>query len=228
MISKWYELKEEAITLRKKGISIGSIEQQLGIPRSTLSGWFQNIQLTHNQKKRLRQQWENGLVKARRSAITWHNAEKAKRLSEAQNQALETLKGIDAHDQRILEIALALLYLGEGSKTLETSMGSSDPLILKFFLICLKKIYHMDPVKIRCELHLRADQDPKKAVRFWSKELKLPISNFKYISVDQRTTGSKTYSHYQGVCQIRCGTVAIQRKLINLANIFCKRAIIEK
>jgi len=38
MKSKWYELKPDAIKLRKKGFSIGKIERRLGIPRSTLSG----------------------------------------------------------------------------------------------------------------------------------------------------------------------------------------------
>jgi len=61
--------------------------------------------------------------------------------------------------------------------------------------------------------------------RFWAKELKLPIVNFKRVQIDKRTKGSKTYPHYKGVCNIRCGNIAIQRKLINIGNIFCQKTI---
>ena len=53
MKSKWYELKENAIKLRQQGFSIGKIERDLGIPRSTLSGWLKNIKLTARQKELL-------------------------------------------------------------------------------------------------------------------------------------------------------------------------------
>lgn len=226
MQSKWYELKEKALALRKKGLSIGTIERRLGIRRSTLSGWFKNVELTSAQKTRLHQQWKDGLIKARKKAVKWHNAEKEKRLCTARNEALETIRNIEITDKHIVEVALALLYLGEGSKaTIETGMGSSDPLILKFFLTCLRKIYNVDTAKIRCELHLRADQDREEMIRFWARELALPIRNFTYVSVDKRTAGSRTYSRYKGVCQIRCGTVAIQRKLVNIANMFCEATI---
>ena len=56
---KWYEKspwqlkKQEAIRLRKKGISIRKIEQRLGIRRSTLDGWFKNIRLSDAQNEKL-------------------------------------------------------------------------------------------------------------------------------------------------------------------------------
>ncbi len=50
-------------------------------------------------------------------------------------------------------------------------MGSSDPLILKFFVHCLRNIYQVPDDKIKCELHLRADQNPDEILSFWSKEL---------------------------------------------------------
>ena len=37
-----------------------------------------------------------------------------------------------------------------------------DPLILKFFIKALNKNYGITPNKIKCELHLRADQNPQK------------------------------------------------------------------
>lgn len=225
MISKWFHLKEKAIVLRQNGCSIRHIEKQLKIPRSTLSGWFKMIVLTHQQKDKLRKEWLNALGKARQKAVIWHHDQKNKRLEQAKTQASEILSKIDMLNPQIVELALAMLYLGEGFKKSVTALGNSDPLILKFFLFILLNIYHLDPKKIRCELHLRADQNPQKMKRFWSQELNLSIENFKSISIDQRTKGSKTYSIYKGVCIIRCGNVAIQRKLLFLANMFCNNVI---
>lgn len=226
MLSKWFHLKEKATTLRQNGFSIRYIEGQLKIPRSTLSGWFKTIVLTHQQKNRLRKEWLNALHKARKKALIWHHEQKNKRLEQAKIQASEILKKIDMSNLPIIELTLAMLYFGEGFKKSDsTALGNSDPLILKFFLFILLNIYHIDSKRIRCELHLRADQNPEKMKRFWSQKLNLPIENFKSISIDQRTKGSKTYSTYKGVCIIRCGHVAIQRKLLFLAEQFCNKVI---
>jgi hypothetical protein len=122
----------------------------------------------------------------------------------------------------ITELALAILYLGEGTKAKgETSMGSSNPLILKFFITCLRNIYSVPENKIKCELHLRADQNPKKMIEFWSNELHVAKENFTKPYRDKRTEGKVTYDSYKGVCLIRCGQVAIQRKLVYIAKHFC-------
>jgi len=228
MKSKWFKLKPKAIYLRKRGYSIRRIEHRLMIPRSTLNGWFKDIKLNKKQKEKLLENWKNGLIKARKGAVIWHNAQKEKRIKEAEKSALETLKKIDLNDKNILEFALAFLYLGEGAKNnSETALGSSSPLILKFFLSLLINIYNINIEKISCDLSLRADQNPDEIKRFWSKELELPLSCFKQAHLDKRTEGKKTYSYYKGVCNIRYGNVAIQRKLIFIANLFCQK-IIEK
>jgi hypothetical protein len=78
-------------------------------------------------------------------------------------------------------------------------------------------LYDLDIEKIRCELYLRYDQDPEDLKRHWAKELSLPLSNFKQVNIDKRTIGRETYDHYKGVCSLRCGNVAIQRRLVFLA-----------
>ncbi len=202
------------------------IERKYGIARSTLSSWFKKIKLTQAQKKKLIQNSNTALVIARKKAILWHNKQKQQRIEEAKQQALRTFKKINIKNKYILELALAILYLGEGGKTnSETNIGSSNPSILKFFLSCLKKIYNFDIKKIKCELHLRADQNPESTKRFWAQELKLPLNNFKQVTIDKRTLGSKTFSYYKGVCALRCGNVAIQRRLLYLANLFCREII---
>lgn len=106
-------------------------------------------------------------------------------------------------------------------------MDNSDPLILKFFIPVLSRVYNLDKRKFRYELHLRADQDPATLKQYWSKQLGTPISHFKYVSIDKRTKETKTYIEYKGVCLIRCSNVAIQRKSVYLSRKFCEKVINE-
>lgn len=228
MISQWYDIKKKALALRRAGNSLGHIHQLLNIPRSTLSGWFRTIVLTANQKNKLDKNWREGLIKARKKAVMVHNEQKRQRFVIAQEKALEVLNQIDSNSSAILDVTLATLYLGEGSKKNGTGMGNSDPLILKFFIKVLQKNYNISISKLCCELHLRADQDMHKMKEYWSTTLEIPLENFKSVSFDKRTLGSKTYPNYNGVCLIRYGDVAIQRKLMYLSKLFCEKVITQK
>lgn len=221
MISKWANQKSKAVALRHEGHSIGDVERILGIPRSTLSGWFRSVPLTKRQQDRLRRRAKEGLIRARAGAVRWHNAQKKDRLKKAAQMGEEVLKRIP-RDATTLELALAFLYLGEGSKKrIGTALGSSETRIVKFFIRCLRQIYAVPVESIKCYLHLRADQDPKKMERYWSRKLSLSSTNFGKASIDKRTLGNPTYPHYKGVCLVECGRVDIQRRLMYIANGFC-------
>lgn len=225
MRSKWTHIKEEAISLRRQGCSLKDIESRLGIARSTLSGWLRTVELTSQQRVKLDLRWRNALIDARKKAVAWHNAEKAKRFEIAIKSANMSLSLIK-NDICTIELALALLYLGEGfKKNYGLGMGNSDPLILKFFLKAISDIYKIDRNKVRYDLHLRADQDPDEMRKFWSKELGIPQSRCITVSMDKRTIGRPTYSDYKGVCVINCGNIAIQRKLVYLSRAFCEQVI---
>lgn len=222
MKSKWYDLKETAIELRKNGVSMTVIERKFGIPRSTLSGWFKGIPLTEEQRTKLMKNSYDGWKRARVKAHEWHRTQKALRLLTAKQEAIKTLGKIELTDE-VLDLAFAMLYLGEGAKNGTTSLASSDPKILKFVLKVLERNYGVTKDMVRCELHLRADQDPETSKQYWSLELGVPLDRFRGCYIDQRSAGRPTYEHYKGVCVLYCGSVAIQRKLIYLYNLFCEK-----
>jgi hypothetical protein len=222
MTSKWFHLKETVIELRKTGMSMTTIERKYGIPRSTLSGWFKSVELSASQRTRLMKNSQDGWLKAREKAAEWHRAQKALRLLQAKKEALETLEKIQLTDE-VLDLAFAMLYFGEGAKNGMTSLASSNPTILRFVLAVLKRNYNVTPEMIRCDLHLRMDQNPEILKEYWSKELSIPLEQFKYVAFDKRSEGKPTYDHYKGVCVVSCYKVAIQRKLIYLYNLFCDK-----
>ncbi len=215
--------------MRKHGASIRDVKKRLEIPRSTLSGWFKSVALSSYHRKILKKKGKKALVVARKKAVVWHNAQKAERIARASLAATETLRKLDLARNEIVELALAFLYLGEGAKkAIGTIMGNSDPLILKFFVFGLQKVYQVPLVDIKCELHLRADQNSETMKRYWSKTLGIPLVNFGASVVDLRTKGTTTYPHYKGVCVVRCSRVAIQRKLLYIARGFCEHVAAQK
>ena len=82
-------------------------------------------------------------MKARIKASEWHRAQKDLRLQKAEIDAKETLDKIIINDE-LVELALAMLYLGEGAKNGKTAIGSSGPLVPKFFLAILIRKYKVD------------------------------------------------------------------------------------
>ncbi len=223
MVSKWAHLKERAVKMRKRGASVRDIEKHLGIPRSNLSYWFRGIVLSKHHAQLLRKRHEEALITARKEAVKWHNSQKARRLDAARMDALKTLAQINITQREIVELALAILYLGEGAKKNSfTAMGNSDPRILRFFVDSLSYLYNIPRSQFKCHLHLRADQNPQALARYWSAQLDIPIENFLKPLIDKRTLGTKTYPTYKGVCAVSCGRVAIQRKLMYIATTFCE------
>jgi hypothetical protein len=222
MKSKWFEYKTEACELRRQGVSMTVIEQRYGIPRSTLSGWFRDIKLTEPQRTRLMKNQQDGWKKARENAVKWHNKQKQDRLLQADQQAAKTIEHATITPE-LLDITLAMLYFGEGAKNGTTSMSNSNPLALRFMLSVLYVNYGITPSQIRCDLHLRADQNSQTVQQYWQEELKLPASCFRYTAYDKRTVGKATYDDYMGVCVVTCQKIAIQRKLISLYNQFCSQ-----
>lgn len=226
MVSRWEHLKLDALRMRTEGASIRDIEDKLGIARSTLSGWLREVVLLPKYKRRLENRHARALFAAREKAAIWHRAQKTKRVNDAKLYASDFLDSLDKNHHSHLELALAFLYFGEGAKTgTRTSLANSNSDILRFFVVTLEKLYGVTPEDIRCELYLRSDQKPEIEILHWSQVLRIPRKNFSKPTHDARTVGKPTFPGYHGVCAVRCTPVAIQRRLMYIATMFCDRII---
>ncbi|MEK7662339.1 MAG: hypothetical protein AAB355_02505 [Patescibacteria group bacterium] len=213
-------IKQRAIRLRKRGLTYNYIEKKLGIRRSTLDYWLNGLELTPKALSKIKRKKIISLQKARAKAVIWHNEQKQKRLNLAKHNAKILVSHI-RKTNNVMKLALAILYMGEGFKSIEeTGLGSSDPLILRFFIKALRKLYGLKSNNFRCQLSLRMDQNAEKTKAYWSKELNLPLSTFMHVFYDKRAIG-RTYPSYKGVCQVRCGNVAIQRELVWISKLYC-------
>ncbi len=205
MKSKHFVLKPKVITLRKSGKTYGEIRRILGknIPKSTLSLWCEKVPLLPEYQKRLKNTILINSEKGRKIALVVNRVKREKYIREVKNRVVHLRNKF--RDRDAAKIALAMLYLGEGSKRQHGSLvfGNSDPVTIKLFLHLLRYCYDVDENKFRCTLQCRADQNIKELEIFWARMTRIPLRQFYKARVDARTIGKPSKKlDYKGVCRI--------------------------
>ena len=161
----------------------------------------------------------NNLNKAR---VIAHEINKIKReelLKEIKHANLPIAEKVQ--NREIAKIALAMLCLGEASRTRGNfSLGSSDPRIITLFIELLKKCFTFDLEKIRCTLQCRADQDIESLEAYWFNVTRIPKRLFYKARVDPRTKEKQTKkNNYKGVLKVDYFNTRIQIDLETLAQL---------
>ena len=205
MRSRYRHLKPRIITLRKSGKTYFEISKIIGIniPKSTLSDWCSSIALSPKQQRRVDRLMMDGTNRGRAIALAVNKLKRENYIQAVKDRVSHLAE--ELKDKNTSKIALAMLYLGEGSKTNKGALmfGNSDPLVINLFLSLLRYCYKIDEGKFRCTLQCRADQDTTKLEKFWAQTTKIPLSQFYKPRVDPRTIGRPSYNlNYKGVCRI--------------------------
>lgn len=227
MKAQYYYLKTQAIALRKKGKTYNEIRQTLGkpIPKSTLSLWCHDIVFATKYKKRIETVIKNNIHKGRALALAVNRIKREQYLRSVYNRVSHL--GKIFKNKEVAKISLAILYLGEGSKTRSSIMfGNSDPTIISLFLRLLRYCYKIDESKFRCTLQCRADQDIKSLENFWSGVTKIPINKFYKARIDARTVGKASKKlDYKGVCRIDYFSADLFNELTKIIEVVNKEGI---
>jgi transcriptional regulator with XRE-family HTH domain len=200
------DIQVRARRLRKAGKTYREICRALNVrvPKSTLSYWLRDVSMSATSVKRIETLSRQNLLNGRMLALRLKSKSRRKRLSDTygRNRAIYKLF---ANDRRVQKIALAMLYLAEGSKSDRASImfGNSSPQIIKLFMFLLRSCYDVDERKFRVTVQCRADQRTDVLERFWSRITKVPLIRFYKAQIDKRTLGKVTRkSDYMGVCRI--------------------------
>src|SRR3989344_4941446 len=205
MRSRYRHLKPRIITLRKSGKTYFEISKIIGIniPKSTLSDWCSSIALSHKQQRRVDRLMMDGTNRGRAIALAVNKLKRENYIQAVKDRVSHLPEKLK--DGNISKIALAMLYLGEGSKTKRGSLmlGNSEPLVIRLFLNLLRYCYNIDESKFRCTLQCRADQNIPKLEKFWSQITNIPLAQFYKARIDPRTIGKPSNNpNYKGVCRI--------------------------
>jgi len=208
------EVRDQARELRRAGFSYGEIIAQMGgdIPQATLQGWVADIELTIEQRERIKQRELAGAARGQRLGAQWNHEQKLERLQIAQTQAMPAVKRL-AQDRDALMLMASALYLGEGAKRDDhLALGNSDPTIIRAWMELLRRCFEIDESKFACQLSISQGMPDQALKEFWSQVTGIPLRQFHKSSVKSHA-GSIQREGYKGVCLVRYYSAEIRRYL---------------
>ncbi len=212
--------KEKALELRKQEMSYSQIKKELGISKSTLSGWLKNYPLSEERIRELRDHNDQRIERCRETK----RKKKEKRLGEFY---LEQKNKIFPLNRRDLFIAGLFLYWGEGSKTISSriSVSNTNPSVIIFFADWIIKYLKIPKEKINIQLHLYNDMDIDKEIVFWSNKLNIPKKQFTkpYIKQSSIKAINQKGGFGHGTCNITIYNARLSEK-----NLMAIKAISDK
>lgn len=164
--------KQDAIRLRKDGLSYNEILKQVLVSKSTLSLWLRDIGLAKRQKQRLT---EKRLAAARRG---WEKirAQRSARI-------VSTIAGAGQEAKRLVEdkdlrwIIGTVVYWAEGTKMKawrggeRVSLTNMDPKMIVFFRKWLKQYCQIKESDLLYALYVHEKADINGAKKFWIEQL---------------------------------------------------------
>lgn len=219
--------RQKAIELRLLGKTYSEIRRELSLPKSTLSDWLTKYPLSENQLKLL----QKSIKKNKELAIEkYRNTMRLKREKRLRETYIVQSKELLPLTKRELEIAGYFLYWGEGQKRFNGPVGinNTDPKVVKFALYWFTQILMIPNSKIRVLLHLYKDMNIKEEMNYWSKEIKIPLSQFYKPYIKESNKSSLTHKGFgHGTCALVVGNILLKEKILMsieaIADLYCSK-----
>lgn len=206
-----YELKQKVLELRKQGKSYSQIRQELKVSKGSLSLWLRDFPLSKERVRQLRDFSEIRIEKYSRTM----QAKRETRLAEFYKQ--EKAKHLPLSKKELF-IAGLFLYWGEGMKNNKYPLGlyNTNPQIVKFGLFWYKNSLNVPMEKIKVYLHLYSDMNIAEEMRFWSKELKMPLSRFANPQIKKSGMAAIKYkgAFGHGTCGLLVNDVRLKERVM--------------
>lgn len=190
--------------LRNEGKNIGNIAKLLGVSKSTVSLWCNDIFLSELQKLHLNK--TNTQAKKRGSVIANEN-KKYERLTRVEFYKSIGIKKIDKLSKRELFLVGAALYWSEGGKTQRKVVFiNSDPIMILLWIKWVKECLNIPKKRLICRIEINEIHGDRLSIveQYWSNLIKIPINQFRKTSL-KHSQNKKIYkdsSNYHGSLQI--------------------------
>ena len=203
-------LHRKALILRKQKKSYSQIKEILGVSKSTLSGWLRAYPLTREEINNLRAHSEKRIERYRQTMA------KKRQTHLDSYYKIEKKRYLPLSPKELL-VAGLFLYWGEGNKSDRNtlSINNTDPSLIKFALYWMVKGLHVSKSNIHVYIHLYSDMDIKRELKYWSKELGIPLRQFvkPYIKESKRSEiDQKGFGH--GTCGIRIHSTVVKEHIL--------------
>lgn len=170
------ELKKKAQKMRTQGKSYLEIVHKLHIPKSTISDWCKNIQLTNKQLNVL---YKNKITGALKGSIIAAENKKKLRKKQVKTLYIKGSKDIGKLTKRDRFIAGIAFYASEGTKSDKgCAFANSDPTIIKFMVNWFKEFGNVPDIKFHGALWIHHNLNELRAKKFWSLITGIPVKQF--------------------------------------------------
>lgn len=213
--------------LRKElGYSYSEISERTGVSKGTLSHWLKHIALTLEQEQRIQQRVEDNqsAFVSQAREINQRRFKAARR--DAFQSGVESIANLSMNNE-VHELALAMLYLGEGDKTgnrVQIANTNSD--VLQYFLWAVETVYGIDRADMTLRLNLVEIARPHESrmKTWWANQLSCSLSQFIKTQFDQRSQASELTGDYHGVCTITYNDTYLYERLVGVYSTYMDRA----
>lgn len=212
-----YEEKLAAIKLRKKGWSYRDIQKKLHVSKSSVSLWCRDVALTPEQMFRL---LKNKLRGGDKGRIISAKKQQQKRIEKTKKLFYFGKTKIGKLNQRDRFIAGVALYAGDGSKG-DNGFGfsNSSPNLIRFMVDWVREFYKIPESRIKGSIWLHENLNETKAKFFWSKVMRIPMSQFTKTYIAKNKPDSRKIRkniHQYGVLGIKICDSDLQREIMGL------------
>lgn len=226
-------LIESVRELRSQGKTYSEIKNMIkvSVPKSTLSEWCSSIALPLEYTEKITELNKTNLHKGRAVALVVNRIKREKLFAEI--KASNTSISLKIHDRNTAKIALAMLCLGEATKSSGAAtslcLGNSDHRIIMLFLNLLKLCFDSFSIeKVRCTVQCRADQDILSLEKYWRDTTGIPKRLFYSSRIDPRTIGKPTKKkNYKGVLRVDYFDNRVWLELESLADLVYNQIILK-
>lgn len=189
-----------AIKYRKKGRSYKQISKDLGVPKSTLNYWFQNLSWSKDIKKSLTEKARLTSRKRIKKIIKSNRARWRKWRENFKTEAREEFRVLKVNS---LFIAGVMLYWGEGDQNTkyQVRLSNVNYRMIALFNKFLKEVCNIKEEDIHFSLFIYPDINKKKCKIFWSEKIKVKLDQFDKVQVIHGRHPTKRLEN--GICVIR-------------------------
>ena len=217
--------RQIAFKLRLSGKSYGEINKALGIPKSTMAGWFSGLVLSKDLRNKIE-------VRAHKKSIEGL----IKRNKEQTKIALRRAFGIKKHaageigelSSRDIFVIGVALYWAEGYKKSivrngrevthhPVSLTNSDPNIVGIFLKFLREHCRVPNNKIKAGLRIFQHQNENELIRYWHKKTGIIQDNFNktYQGISKSSLGKRPFNRLPyGIIQVVVADTPLFHKIM--------------
>ena len=210
--------KHLAIELRRRGKSYNKISKELGIAKSTLSGWFSKLDWSDILKQEL----------ARKANFV---ARKRLRLVNKQRREMWELWRQEHRDDATrqfpilknnsLFLAGLMLYWGEGDSVMKNCfvrLANTHPDMVTIFTSFLRNICFVPDEKIKVQLILYPDLKENVCRNIWMKATNLPRGQFIKTQYIKGRHPTKRLSY--GICSVYVSSRGLKEKIFTWLKLY--------